>query len=83
MRLIDADTLKGEFTGNFMDAYLTALVHTLIDSAPTIDAVQVVRCKNCVYSLSKNEYFYKGLIFCTRNGKRFYENDYCSNGEHI
>lgn len=42
MRLINANTLKGEFTGNFIDAYPTALVHAIIDSAPTIDAVPVV-----------------------------------------
>lgn len=61
MRLINANTLKGEFTGSFIDAYPTALVHTLIDLAPTIDAVPVVHshweavfgdtsrweCKNC------------------------------------
>jgi len=36
MRLIDANTLKAEFTGNFKDEYTTAEIHALIDLAPTI-----------------------------------------------
>ena len=36
MRLIDAVTLKAEFTGNFKDEYTRAEVHALIDLAPTV-----------------------------------------------
>lgn len=36
MRLIDADTLKAEFTGNFQNEYTKAEIHALIDLAPTI-----------------------------------------------
>ena len=35
-RLISAELLKADFTGNFTDAYPTALVHAMIDAAPTI-----------------------------------------------
>lgn len=35
-RLISAELLKAEFTGNFRDAYETALVKALIDCSPTI-----------------------------------------------
>lgn len=35
-RLISAKLLKAEFTGNFRDEYPTALIHALIDTAPTI-----------------------------------------------
>lgn len=37
MRLIDADALKAEFTGEFMERYHYTTVHALIDIAPTID----------------------------------------------
>lgn len=36
MRMIDATTLKAEFTGNFKDEYTRAEIHALIDLAPTI-----------------------------------------------
>lgn len=45
MRLIDADILKQEIFNmcNCFDG-----VQALVDEAPTIDAVEVVRCKDCV-----------------------------------
>ena len=35
-KLISAELLKADFTGNFIEAYPTALVHAMIDDAPTI-----------------------------------------------
>jgi len=61
MRLIDGnefirkltlDTSKG-FYGEFMDgsevAYTSREIDNAIENAPTIDAVPVVRCRECVY----------------------------------
>ena len=59
MRLIDADALKSEFDwlksvvnesskGEVMD------VMQRIDNAPTVDAVEVVRCKECRWSRGKD-----------------------------
>ena len=37
MRIVDANALKGEFTGNFNGGYYTVPeIHALIDTAPTI-----------------------------------------------
>lgn len=37
MRMIDANTLKAEFTGNFNDGYYTvAEIKAIIDTAPTV-----------------------------------------------
>lgn len=36
-RLIDADALKAEFTGNFQNKYAKAEIHALIDLAPTVN----------------------------------------------
>ncbi len=47
MRLIDADTLRAEFTGNFNELWHYTGVRAVIDNAPTIDAVPVIRCKDC------------------------------------
>ena len=48
-RYIDADSLKAEFTGNFACEYPAPLVKALIDNQPAVDAVKVVRCKDCIY----------------------------------
>lgn len=50
MRLIDADALRAEacrIGGHIYSDWETAGVLRLIDAAPTIDAVQVVRCRDC------------------------------------
>lgn len=55
-----------------------------IDYAPTVDAVEVVRCKDCKYC--KTWYFDKNgnspSAICTFwNGVTVYKNGFCSNGE--
>ena len=51
MRLIDADALP-KYTGYALSADEVA---TAVDTAPTIDAVPVVRCKDCVYYQDNND----------------------------
>lgn len=66
MRLIDGnefirkltlDTSKG-FYGEFMDgsevAYTSREIDNAIENAPTIDAVPVVRCRECKYWLGEH-----------------------------
>lgn len=71
MRLIDADALeytqqvvykKGDGDEVWAEWFITA---TEIDNAPTVDAVQVVRCKDCLwwdecYGLDDNGYCHHG-----------------------
>ena len=70
MRLIDADAVipKGTKVTNDVIA-----VHTALATAPTVDAVPVVRCAECVFRRSTG--------ICVKTG--FYVNDdeFCSNGE--
>ena len=69
MRLIDADALmeiyaKYEFTSDMGDAM------EILDNAPTVDVVPVIRCKDCKYwngSGKYCDYEMSGL-----------ENDFCS-----
>lgn len=56
MRLIDADALKEALNNWAVDLTKSKFPHyikddadCIIDSAPTIDAVPVVRCKDCKY----------------------------------
>lgn len=46
MRLIDADALEYHVTENPMVRYEYIHKHE-VDNAPTIDAVPVIRCKDC------------------------------------
>lgn len=52
----------------------------VIWSLPTIDAVLVVRCKDCIYSgdAKENE---KGFLICPASGMEIMDDDFCSYGE--
>lgn len=81
MRLIDADALMREFAefvresnnSDFADIPTWNDAVSLLGSAPTADAVEVVRCKDCR--------FFKGDGLECHSGMFAYEDDYCSNGE--
>ena len=57
MRLIDADelrdTIENEHFGEYEDKETTFYC---IDTAPTVNAVLVIRCKDCKYH-NESEYF--------------------------
>ena len=92
MRLIDADALKPkveamvmhkcnesdyEYGGNQAFDYVADI---LIDDAPTIDAVEVVRCKDCKHSFYDKDY---ESYNCRKHEyvECFDADDYCSWGE--
>lgn len=54
-------------------------VLTRIRNAPAVDAVEVVRCKNCIESdpcdVSRNR------VWCRRMGRYMKEDGYCSEGD--
>ena len=95
MRLIDTDALdleRIEAEHGRLNEVVVAF-ETLIDNAPTIDAVEIVRCKDCKFA-QNNRYNSrvdgKCSVLCehvtTEDGR--YElkvfrnaNDYCSYGE--
>lgn len=85
MRLIDAYKLfdsmreiKGHFIMGVGEVVNTIDVFEQIKNAPTIDAVEIVRCKDCKYLGIKDlvyrycKYRMTGIIM---------PNDYCSYGE--
>lgn len=69
MRLIDADELRSEFGVSNSDI----IAKETIDDAPTIDAVPVVRCRDCFY--------YKSFGECGNTGEQVKPDDFCSYGE--
>ena len=70
MRLIDADTLmdvirQHEYRlatkqGSIDYGMFTLGIQQAVDEQPTVDAVPVVRCKDCIYSYEEF-----GFIYCT------------------
>ena len=95
-RLIDADEFmkrltfdisKG-FCGEFMDgsdvAYTSREISKFVNDMPTIDAVPVVRCKDCKYIYTIGSYPFV-VCSCTHNkglGDNVKLNDFCSYGEN-
>ena len=76
MRLIDADALKEKINTVFFSQ-----IGKIIDDAPTIDAVEVVRCRECrhAHECHKNVQY-------TRNEPRtitigYSPIEFCSHGE--
>ena len=87
MRLIDADNLipimKYTTTDNEIGVFPIRIgfdaIKGVIDDAPTIDAVEVVRCKDCKYWHSNTEFC---DVWSHMNiAQRTLVDDYCSHGE--
>ena len=74
MRLIDADTLEIELESA---GHLSVYLENLIDSLPTIDAVLVVRCKDCIYRYKESD---EGYI-CGISGDFTGDNEFCNKGK--
>ena len=81
MRLIDADATKRRVADTFFDT-LIPCVNRALDDSPTVDAVPVVRCKDCV----------NGTVFVDKQGAEYVDCvlddysvrkpiDYCSYGK--
>lgn len=84
MRLIDADTI----CEGMVEGWQTVLIKAQVDNAPTVDAVVVVRCKNCEHYRNHPN----GLCYLhtePKENKRGYSgepvcvepDDFCSYGE--
>ena len=78
-RLINADKLRKDVLdlpncyNGFSDTYDKAMIIDLVDEAPTVDAVEVVRCKDCEYYNGEYKYCVND-IFAKPDG-------YCSYGK--
>ena len=81
-RLIDANAMRDDWLKNGENEYVydTNAVLDSIDSQPTVDAVEVVRCKDCIRRYDTDE-----CPMCFLIKGKYYEytnlNDFCSFGE--
>ena len=73
-RYIDADALKKRVSELIVPDWTRTLIRSWLDSEPTVDAVHVVRCKECIEyrdSVGACHYF---------NYEPTDEMDFCSHG---
>lgn len=83
MRLIDAYALSVQvMDASYYDNQDEDVAWNLVQDAPTIDAVPVVRCKDCCFSRECGEEFIRCMV--NRNEHGYYrvlgDYDYCSSG---
>lgn len=93
-RLVDADWMRAHIKpyGVLDEDWLVTggtvirLMHNLIDTAPTIDAVPVTRCKDCGHCRelnredSRENLYIEGVLWCTQWDEGVYPDDFCSYG---
>ena len=77
-RLIDADALIKEYDRVHIGK--PGRARKLMEDAPTIDAVEVVRCKDCKYHKDTSVPEYK---HCCMIDKTVWHNAFCYYGESI
>lgn len=85
-RLIDKQAstklLRGKCVAKYPSTFLMGLLAaaTEIEQSPEVDAVQVVRCKDCK---GRNSAIRRpeGRCLCERVSRWVFDNDFCSQGE--
>lgn len=73
-RYIDADALIADC--NLFNSWDGQIVKAWVDDQPTVDAVEVIRCKDCVWNREKE------WVDCYMSGMHGRNvNNFCSRGE--
>ena len=82
MRLIDGDTLWEKLDDEpwYDNADRDEIALPIVAAAPTVDAVEVVRCKDCKY-LVDAVVNANGFLICDINDMEIKPEDFCSYGE--
>lgn len=82
MRLIDADALITDafdlMDRNELLEDVPKIIQDYCDAQPTIDAVPVIRCRDCKWSTSKKK---EGLYHCRFWYRSVKDDDYCGRAE--
>lgn len=86
MRLGDLDALCQRVKRSTASKAVKVLAEVLINTAPTISAVPVVRCKNCKHFNLQTHECENELLSTDHEGGasyslNFYDDDFCSYGE--
>lgn len=77
MRLIDADELKHDLEWLEGDTPVYLDVMSTIDERTTVDAVEVVRCKDCKECEERHTANYLPFLYCKLNEHSVSYNAFC------
>ena len=91
-RLIDAISLREQMAANFQQALwlgcddpIYSVAAETIEDAPTVDAVEVVRCKNCAFYREAEDWDGNKYYACHKRAAvlimQMKPDDFCSYGE--
>lgn len=80
-RYIDADALKQRIREKFDGLIERIEINSVINSHPTANVVEVVRCKDCRYWQDNQEGHYPNELCPWDKNETPDEDDYCSFGE--
>jgi hypothetical protein len=88
MRPIDAENLKkdiSKYRKSLKPEYIVKLtdamlkdIEDIVSEQPSVDAVEVIRCRNCKYCEMNKHGF---VFYCSRLKTGTNENEYCSSGK--
>lgn len=81
MRLIDAESTKKLAQEHLIDPYHIVSACAVIDKAKTVDAVQVVRCRECKSLIAVKADNGDAMQVCHRTKSPVSFDDFCSRGE--
>lgn len=73
----DAEDTGKESFGIHLSLDDAHMITRALSTAPTVDAVPVVRCRDCEYIYTDGN----GYLACVKSGLYPDENDYCSRGQ--
>lgn len=75
---VNKDTHKSNYMGDTIMSYEVAdMTEDCIENTPTIDAVPVVRCRECIYATRPGD----NLVYCDNFERDMMPDDFCSVGE--
>ena len=72
-RMIDANVVEDAFTKWLTSTYDGRMPSDVVAEIPTVDAVEVVRCKDCRYRYTKYSCQGRSLEWYCPNGERIRE----------
>lgn len=85
---VNEHSVKWNYCGDtLMDYEVADLIEDCIDNAPAVDAVEVVRCKDCKShrELNRKDWleggFAEGVLWCMNQSDGVWPDDFCSYGK--
>ena len=80
MRLIDADEFLKRVDAEYLSDGFKSYVRTRVKKMPSIDAVPIIRCKDCIHSTSQVSDD-EDTYYCNAHYHGVHSLEFCNHGE--